>query len=114
MERWFTEGFRAQESETVEHFRSILERTSPAGYIACAKVVREGLRAESLGEISVPTLVVTGKFDAAAKPEDCRKMAAQIPNSRYVELMAAHISPVEASDQFNHAMQTFLEEQGAG
>jgi 3-oxoadipate enol-lactonase len=114
MERWFTEDFRAHEPETVAHFRSIVERTSPAGYVACAKVVRERLPSGSLGEISVPTLVVTGRFDSAAKPEECRKIAAQIAGSRYVELVAAHISPVEASDQFNRTMEAFLEEQGAG
>ncbi len=110
MERWFTEGFRKAESETVDRVRSILESTPPAGYIACAKVVREGLGGR-VEEISVPTLVMTGRFDGAAKPEDCRNMAAQIPRSRYVELDAAHISPIEASAQFNDALAAFVEEQ---
>jgi 3-oxoadipate enol-lactonase len=110
MERWFTERFRKAEPEIVAHVRSILENTSPAGYIACAKVVREGLVGD-VAEISVPTLVMTGSFDTAAKPEDSKKMAAQIAGSQYVELDAAHISPIEASDQFNHALAAFMEEQ---
>jgi 3-oxoadipate enol-lactonase len=110
MERWFTEGFRKAEHETVARVRSILEGTPPAGYIACAKVVREGLGG-NVEEISVPTLVMTGTFDAAAKPEDCKNMAAQIERSRYVELNAAHITPIEASAQFSDALAAFVEEQ---
>jgi 3-oxoadipate enol-lactonase len=111
MERWFTESFRAREPETVARICNILEGTSPDGYIACAKVVRNaGIEYERLKTITVPTLVMTGTYDAAAKPEECRKMAAQIPRSRYVELTAAHISPVEASDQFNQALRAFLDE----
>ncbi len=115
MERWFTESFRNREPETVARIRSILEATSPAGYISCAKVVREaaftGLQKEELNRIKVPALVITGKFDSAAKPEDCREMARHIPNSRYIELDAAHISPVEASAEFSDALQTFLDPQ---
>ena len=116
MERWFTEGFRKREPETVARIRSILEATSPASYVACARVVREasvsGANYEDLRKINVPTLVVTGMFDPGVKPEDCQKMVAQIPRSLYVELTAAHISPIEASEEFNDALRTFLEEQG--
>lgn len=115
MERWLTEEFRKREPETVARIRSILEATSPADYVACARVVRQaaisGANYEDLRNIAVPTLVMTGTFDGGATPEDCRKMAAQIPGSRYVELTAAHISPVEASKEFNHALRTFLEQQ---
>ena len=73
----------------------------------CAEVVRSaGIEYERLKTITLPTLVMTGTYDAAATPEECRKMAAQIPRSRYVELTAAHISPVEASDQFNQALRS--------
>lgn len=79
MERWFTEDFRNREPETVARIRSVLEGTPAAGYISCARVVREasltGLQNEDLSNISVPALVVTGKFDIAAKPDDCREMA---------------------------------------
>ena len=117
MGRWFTEAFRNREPETVARIRSILEATSTTGYISCARVVRQGSitgpQNEDLNRISVPALVITGKFDTAAKPEDCREMARHIPNSRFVELNAAHISPVEASEEFNEALHTFLEAEDA-
>lgn len=117
MERWFTENFRNREPETVARIRSIFEATPAAGYISCAKVVRQGSisgpQNKDLNRISVPALVMTGKFDAAAKPDDCREMARHIPNSRYVELNAAHISPVEASEEFNEALESFLDSHHA-
>jgi 3-oxoadipate enol-lactonase len=109
MERWFTQSFRAREPETVARIRSVLESMSPAGYMACAKVVRDtSIGREDLRGITTPTLVVTGTFDAAATPDQCRDMAAQIPGSRYVELNAAHISPVEAGKEFNEELSAFL------
>lgn len=115
MERWFTETFRNQEGDTVARVRRVLEATSPSGYIACARVVRDSaIEWKDLESINVPTLVMTGTFDSAAKPEDARKVSARIPGSRYVELPAAHISPVEASDAFNGALSTFLKEHTAG
>lgn len=111
MERWFTESFRNSEHETVARIRSILERTSPDGYMACAGVVRDSsIDFKDLERITVPTLVVTGTFDSAAKPEEGRKVAAHIPGSRYLELAAAHISPMEASDAFDDGFNQFLQE----
>jgi 3-oxoadipate enol-lactonase len=117
MTRWFTEQFRKREPEVVGHFKSVLEATSPAGYILCAKVVRDASAAEPdlerYASIDAPTLVVTGSFDTAAKPAECRAMASRIPKSSYVELTAAHISPVEASEDFTRALNDFLE-SGSG
>jgi 3-oxoadipate enol-lactonase len=117
MSRWFTEEFREREPGTVEHFKSVFEATSPAAYISCAKVVRnasldkDGL--EGYSSIGVPTLVITGRFDSAAKPADCKAMASRIPGSQYVELAAAHLSPVEASEAFTQALDAFLSSKSA-
>jgi len=112
IERWFTEAFRKKEPQTVARVRSIFEATPPSGYIACGKVVRDSaIEYKDLERVTVPTLVATGKFDVAAKPEDAQKLARHIPASRYLELEAAHITPVEASDAFNNGLRLFLEER---
>jgi 3-oxoadipate enol-lactonase len=112
MGRWFTEAFRRQQPAVVTHFKTVLENTSQAGYIACAKVVRdageEGDNLERFGAVQTPTLIATGSFDSAATPADCQRMASHIPGSRYVELAAAHISPIEAADAFTAAFLGFL------
>jgi 3-oxoadipate enol-lactonase len=114
MERWFTESFRQREAETVTRVRKVLEATPASSYMACARVVRDSsIEFTDLERINVPTLVMTGTFDSAAKPEDARRVSSHIPGSRYLELPAAHISPVEASDAFNEALGTFLKEHRA-
>ncbi len=115
MSRWFTESFRRQEPEVVTHFKTVLENTSQAGYIACARVVRDagqhGDELERFAAVQAPTLILTGRFDSAATPADCQRMASHIRGSRYLELPAAHISPVEAGDAFTDAFLSFLEMQ---
>ena len=115
MERWFTSGFRRREPQTVAHFEAVFRATEPAGYIACAQVVREGVLPreewERFRSISIPTLVLTGAQDAAATPADSKLLASYIPRARYVELAAAHISPVEAGAAFTKALRSFLGSQ---
>jgi len=114
MSRWFTESFCRQQPEVVAHFKNVLEHTSPTDYIACAKVVRDaserGNNLQRFSTVQVPSLV-PGRFDSAASPADCKAMASHIPGSRYLELNAAHISPVEAGDAFTAALITFLDTQ---
>jgi 3-oxoadipate enol-lactonase len=117
MERWFTREFREREPQTVAHFEAILQATAPAGYIANAQVVRKGVLSisefERFRSIDVQTLIVTGTHDAAATPAEAQLLASYIPRSRYVELAAAHISPVEASEEFTNSLAAFLS-SGAG
>jgi 3-oxoadipate enol-lactonase len=56
----------------------------------------------------VPTLVITGNQDAATPAADGRSLAEKIPGARYVELNAAHISNIEASEQFTSELIKFL------
>jgi 3-oxoadipate enol-lactonase len=115
MERWFTPDFRKREAQTVSHFEAVFQATNPTGYIACARVVREGVLAREefrrFRSVPVPTLVLTGTHDAAATPTDSQFLASCIPDCRYAELPAAHISPVEASAAFTQALRSFLQSQ---
>jgi 3-oxoadipate enol-lactonase len=114
MERWFTSEFRKREPQTVAHFEASFQATNASGYIACARVVQEGVLTreefEHFRSISVPCLVITGSHDAAATPVDSRFLSSCIPDCRYVELYAAHISPVEAGAAFTHELRSFLED----
>jgi len=113
MERWFTLEFRQREPQTVAHFEAVLSATPPAGYIATARVVQQSVfprtELQRLSAIQVPTLIVTGKHDAAATPAESQLLASYIRHSQYLELPASHISPVEASDLFTDALSAFIE-----
>ena len=114
MERWFTRPFRERAPGVVAHFEAILAGTDPAGYTACARVVQSGVLPLSelhrLTAITAPALVLTGSEDAAAPPDLSKSFASFLPNSRFMELNAAHIAAVEASDAFNAAALAFMQE----
>ena len=86
----------------------MIESMPPEGYAACCAAVRDFDARERVSQIRVPTLVITGNQDAATPAADGRSLAQQIPGARYVELNAAHISNIEASEQFTSELIKFL------
>lgn len=63
-----------------------------------------------LPAIETPTMVITGSEDSIAPPESTRKWAAVIPNSScHVIPDAAHLTPLEAPDQFNTLVHSFVQ-----
>ncbi len=109
IERWLTSGFRARAPEVVEKVRRMLLATPPEGYAACCAAIRDMDQRDSIAAIRTPTLVVVGSRDPATPPEHGRQIAERIRGARVVELEAAHLSNVEAKDQFTAAVLGFLE-----
>jgi 3-oxoadipate enol-lactonase len=110
LERWFTAPFRAAEPETIARTAASLRATSAEGYVACCAAIRDADFRDSLSQIGVPTLVITGSDDPVTPPVDGRFLADSIAGSRYVEVPAAHLSNVEAAGDFNKALLAFLGE----
>jgi len=108
LERWFTPAFRQNAPETMANILKMLEGTNPDGYVACCAAVRDFDCREQLNKIRTPTLVIAGAYDPATPPADGRFLAQQIPGARFVELNAAHLSNIEAQDQFNDELAAFL------
>ena len=108
LERWFTPAFRRKAPETMANILKMLEETNPDGYVACCAAVRDFDCREKLSAIRTPTLVIAGAHDPATPPDGSRFLAQQIPGARYVELNAAHLSNIEARDQFNNELAAFL------
>lgn len=62
-----------------------------------------------LSSIQVPALVIVGACDAISPPEEMRSIAAGIAGARYVAIPGAgHMSPMEAPEAFNRALEQFL------
>ena len=108
MERWFTAAFRTRAPETVEQVRQVFLRTSPAGYIACCEAIRDHDQRDAVGAIRLPTLVIAGAQDPATPAADGRVLADRIPGARCVELDTAHLSNLEAADEFTDTVFKFL------
>ena len=68
-------------------------------------------RQADLAHIRVPTLLVGGEFDRVAAPLVMKRMAAEIPLGRYVEMPGiGHLMNLEAPDEFDRLLLDFLRE----
>jgi 3-oxoadipate enol-lactonase len=108
MERGFTAPFIAREPDVVAAFQQTLTNMSPEGYVSCCAAIRDADLRSLAPDVSPPTLVVAGEHDPVTTPDDARWLAQHIPNATMVTLPAAHLSSVEASAQFNDAVQAFF------
>jgi 3-oxoadipate enol-lactonase len=109
IERWLTTCFRAAHPQETQSVLSMVEATDPHGYMANCAAVRDADMRPLLAKIRVPCLVVAGTHDLSATPADGRLLAHTVPGAEYVELPTAHLSNVEARDEFNgHAVRFLL------
>jgi 3-oxoadipate enol-lactonase len=106
--RWFTAAFREKSKDIVAAIQRTLESTNPEGYAANCAAIRDFDARAALSAISLHTLVISGTHDPATTPAEGRFIAEHIPGARYVELDAAHLSNIEASDRFNSELSSFL------
>ncbi len=90
--------------------RELILATDPRGIAAAARGMAE--RSDFtplLGEIHVPTLVLTGEHDAISTPAEMSQLAAAIAHSWFVEIAGAgHIASLENPVETTGAMSAFL------
>jgi 3-oxoadipate enol-lactonase len=108
LDRWFTRSFHEREPATVDRFRKILEATHPDSYAATCAAIRDADFRTEAPKIRTRALVIAGTQDKATPPEDGRYLAERILESRYIELDTAHLSNVEAAEQFSDEALKFL------
>ena len=113
IDRWLTAAYRAAHPGDTAQVLTMLESCNPAGYTASCCAVRDADFRQKLATIHVPTQIIAGAHDPATPPSDGRFLSEQIPGAKYVELSAAHLSNIEARDDFNREVLAFLKSQGA-
>jgi 3-oxoadipate enol-lactonase len=109
LERWYTPPFRAAAPQQIQWTKQMLLTTPPNGYLANCEAIRDEDMREAIAGIRIPTLILMGKSDPVIPLADGRFMAERIRGSKYVELPAAHLANIEASDLFTKELATFLE-----
>jgi pimeloyl-ACP methyl ester carboxylesterase len=65
-----------------------------------------------VGEITAPTLVMTGDSDAVVDPRNAGLLAGAIPGARRVEMAGGHLFFIENASEFNRVVVEFLEDSG--
>jgi 3-oxoadipate enol-lactonase len=108
MPRWFTEGFRAREPQTVGQFRAMVAACSKDGYLSCCAALRDEDLREQISAIHCPVLCVAGNADPATPPETLRFIHERIAGSKMVLLDAAHLTNVEQDQSFTNALIEFI------
>jgi pimeloyl-ACP methyl ester carboxylesterase len=97
--------------ELVTRVRQLIEAQTTEGIVAAIHVLMT--RPDStplLGTLNIPALVVVGKEDVLTPPEEMERMAAAMPQARFVELEGAgHLSNMERPDAFNREVRDFLQ-----
>jgi 3-oxoadipate enol-lactonase len=108
-ERWFTDAFRRDHADVVERRVAQVKACDPASYREAFTVFCTADFAERLGEMPMPTLVVTGEHDVAATPRMARLMAERLPNAQVHVLPGLrHSLLLEAPDQVGALLDAFL------
>jgi pimeloyl-ACP methyl ester carboxylesterase len=101
---------RQTRPELVTRSRQLIEAQTTEAIVAAIHVLMT--RPDStplLASLNIPALVVVGKEDVLTPPAEMERMAAAMPQSRFVELEGAgHLSNLEAPDAFNREVRAFL------
>jgi len=108
LERWYTAQFRQSSRPAVAKTKEMLLNTPAEGYIGCCAAVRDMDQREGIQQIRIPTLVIAGKHDPVTTVADARFMVGSIQQAELLELPAAHLSNIEAAEEFTQAVMRFL------
>lgn len=76
--------FRANDPEAFQELISMLASNDPAGYAAQCRALVGLDVVDQLGDIAVPTLLVSGDRDGVSPPAVTEENAARVPNARFV------------------------------
>jgi len=115
MERWFTPGFRKDKHEALTMWSAMFERTYEAGYIGCAQAIAQTDLLESTARLTLPTLVVVGRDDAATPPDLVRETAKLIAGSEFhIISKCGHLPCIEQPEEMTRLLRSFLSTHGLG
>ena len=107
--RWFTPASRQRLPAEVARIRDGILNTPVAGYSACCAAIRDMDQRETIGAITLPTLVLVGADDPSTPVAAAELIHARIGTSQLHVIPASqHLFNVEEATQFNAALLGFL------
>jgi 3-oxoadipate enol-lactonase len=108
LERWFTRRFREAAPARVAEIGRTLLSTSVEGYASCCEVLAQSDMLPNLNRITCPVRVLAGQHDPSTPPSRGSEIVARIAGAEMMTLDAAHLSSIEAADEFAVEVQDFL------
>lgn len=100
--------------EIIERVRAMIMGNSSQGAAAALRGMAERPdRTFFLSQILAPALIIVGSEDAITPPQDSAVLQREIRGSRLVVIQGAgHLSNIERPEEFNRAVESFLDELG--
>jgi 3-oxoadipate enol-lactonase / 4-carboxymuconolactone decarboxylase len=109
MQRFFSPQTVVESNVYASMMKLALLGTDPVGYAGCCAALRDFDSRETLPNIRVPTLVISGDRDISTPWQgNGEVLAREIPNARSLHLPAAHLSNLERPRSFLAALLEFL------
>jgi 3-oxoadipate enol-lactonase len=109
VERWFTDGFRADHPDKVKPVADMVATTPVEGYAHGCEVIAKLNMTTQLSAVSAPTLVVVGKDDPGTPVAASRVIHEAIAGSEMLVIDdASHFCNWQQPDVFNGAVTAFL------
>ncbi|MDZ7831933.1 MAG: 3-oxoadipate enol-lactonase [Desulfobacterales bacterium] len=109
LDRWLSPDFQAHCPATTEKIREMILRTPVAGFIGCAHAIKNFDVTPRLPKISIPTLIMVGENDPGTPVDIARQIRENINGAELAVLPHAyHLSNIEAADDFNKRLTSFL------
>ena len=112
--RWLTPATHAMRPDLVRGVRTMLCRTTVAGYAGAALAIRDAdLRADD-ARITAPPLVISGARDAVTPPDAGAALHDAIRGARFAVIDdAAHLIALERPDALERTAMAFLRDPNA-
>ncbi len=109
LSRWFTDDYASEHKDVLDWISSMVGATSPDGFIGCCEAIKALNLTDRLSEIDCPCLIIAGAHDPGIPPEKSREIHRYVAGSK-LEIIenAAHLSNVQAADEFNALVSPFL------
>lgn len=103
--------------DLVDLTRATLLANDHESFLACYQVfaTADEELAPRLGDITAPTLAVTGELDPGSTPEMTHRLANTVPDCRAVVIAGAgHMLPVQQPKALASSLTTFIQDQTIG
>ena len=109
MARFLSPDFARNNPQVAASLRAGLLGMSAEGYAGAGAAIRDMTLSDTIAQIDVPTLVVTGSADVSTPYEPSgRLLVDMIPGASHVELDCAHLAPVEAPARLAAELRQFF------
>lgn len=108
--RWFADGFLARDPSSGGRLFGELSDADDESYARLCEFLADFDVRDRLGEIEVPTLVLSGALDPVLTPEDGRFVAEHVESGQFLEVPgAAHLAPIEQPAFVAGALTDFIQ-----